>query len=210
MPKSTLKREKMPDPIEFFFDFSSPYGYIASHKIDEIAANEGRETRWKPIMLGPAFKVTGNRPIIEQSIKGEYAVKDCERFARYMKIPWVLPDPFPIATVSAARGFYWLDDNYPALAKPFAKAAFHAYFGDGRDISAPGVAAEVAAGIGVDAEEFEAAIASPSIKARLRREVESSLERGVFGSPFIIVDGEAFWGADRLWMVKKWLRSGGW
>ncbi len=200
----------MLNPIEFFFDFSSPYGYIASHKIDEIAANEGREIRWKPIMLGPAFKATGNRPLIEQSIKGEYAAKDCERFARYMKIPWVLPDPFPIAALSVARGFYWLDDDDPALAKRFAKAAFHAYFGEGRNISAPGVAAEVAAEQGIDAQEFEAAIARPSIKERLRRESENSLERGVFGSPFIIVDGEAFWGADRLWMVKKWLRTGGW
>ncbi len=200
----------MSAPIEFFFDFSSPYGYIASRKIDEIVANEGRETRWKPIMLGPAFKATGNRPLIEQSIKGEYAAKDCERFARYMKIPWVLPDPFPIAALAVARGFYWLDDDDPVLAKCFAKAAFNTYFGNGRDISAPGVAAAVAAGLGVDAEKFEAAINDPSIKERLRWESEDSLKRGVFGSPFIIVDGEAFWGADRLWMVKKWLRTGGW
>jgi len=200
----------MTGTIEFFFDFSSPYGYLGAHKIDEIAANEGREVSWKPIMLGAAFKATHNRPLIEQGIKGDYAVHDCQRFARFMDVPWTLPDPFPIVTLAAARAFYWLDDTDPALAKRFARAAYHAYFGEGRDISPQPVVCEIAKGLGVDGVDLLAAVNDPAIKERLRRETDAALARGVFGSPFVIVDGEGFWGADRLWMVKKWLQTGGW
>jgi len=196
--------------IEFFFDFSSPYGYLASHKIEEIAANAGREVRWKPIMLGAAFKATGNRPLVEQGIKGEYAVHDCRRFARYLDVPWTLPDPFPITALAAARAFYWLDDIDPARAKDFARAAYHAYFGEGRDIGPAPVVAEIAAALGVDKKELLTAVNDPAVKERLRRETGEALSRGVFGSPFVIVDGEGFWGSDRLWMVKKWLQTGGW
>jgi len=200
----------MAAPVDFYFDFSSPYGYFAAFKIDSLIERFERSVRWRPIMLGAAMKVSGNRPLAEQPIKGEYAVRDWDRMARFLELAWQKPDPFPIAALAPARAFYWLDDRDPKLAKAFAKAALHAYFGEGRNIAVPEVAAEAGAPLRIPAADLLAAVARPEIKERLKAETDAAIEQGVFGSPFIFVDNEPFWGQDRLWMVKRWLQSGGW
>ncbi len=200
----------MNEPIQFFFDFSSPYGYFAALKIDDLGAGFEREVTWRPFMLGAAMKVTGAQPLTEIELKGDYCRNDWDRLARYMEVPWTMPDAFPIATLAAARAFYWLDDDDPALAKKFAKAAFHTYFGEGRDITDPETVAGFAEPLGIDRDALLAAVRDPAIKQRLKDETNAAIENGVFGSPFIVIDGEPFWGADRLWMIRRWLKSGGW
>ncbi|MCH7832743.1 MAG: 2-hydroxychromene-2-carboxylate isomerase [Proteobacteria bacterium] len=197
-------------PILFYFDFSSPYGYFAAQKIDQTVADFGRRVTWKPMMLGAAMKETGNVPLVHQPVKGDYCRRDWDRLARYMKVPWTMPDNFPIATLAAARAFYWLDDDDPALARKFAGAAFHAYFGEGRDITEAETVADIAEPLGVGRDALLAAVQDPAIKERLKDETAKALEAGVFGSPFVIIDGEPFWGSDRLWMIRRWLKSGGW
>jgi 2-hydroxychromene-2-carboxylate isomerase len=162
------------------------------------------------MMLGAAMKETGNVPLAHQPIKGGYCEHDWERLARYMEVPWTMPDPFPIATLAAARAFYWLDDDDPAMAKKFARAAFHAYFGLGQDITEAETVAAIAEPLGVARDALLEAVQDPAIKERLKDETTQALESGVFGSPFVIIDGEPFWGADRLWMIRRWLKSGGW
>jgi len=200
----------MPDPVDFYFDFSSPYAYFAITKIDELAAEFDREVTWHPFMLGPAFKMTDNAPLIDQPVKGNYCANDWARLARFMTLPWSMPDPFPIATLAAARAFYWIADEDTALAKRFALACFDTYFGRGEDITAPEKVADIAEPLGVDRAGLLEAVADPAIKQRLKDETQAALDAGVFGSPFFIIDGEPFWGADRLWMVKRWLKAGGW
>ena len=200
----------MSEPIQFYFDFSSPYGYFAALKIDSLAAGFERQVRWRPMMLGAAMKVTGAKPLAEIELKGDYCKRDWDRLARYMEVPWTLPDPFPIATLAAARAFYWLDDDDPALAKRFAQAAYHTYFGEGRDITDPETVAGFAEPLGIDRDALLTAVRDPAIKQRLKDETNAAIGNGVFGSPFIVIDGEPFWGADRLWMIRRWLKSGGW
>ncbi len=200
----------MTDSIKFYFDFSSPYSYFAAHKIEATVAPFGREVAWRPFMLGKAFGLTGGKPLTETPMKGDYCKHDWERLARFMEVPWVFPDPFPIATQAAARAFYWLDDQDTALAKKFALAAFESYFGRGENISSPNKVAEIAATLGVDGEQLLAAVADEAIKQRLKDETQSAIDAGVFGAPYFIVDGEGIWGADRMWMIKRWLKSGGW
>ncbi len=198
------------NPIDFYFDFSSPYGYFAAARLDFVVAPFDRDVRWHPILLGPTMEKSGNRPLIEQDMKGEYALHDWERLARFMDLPWSLPDPFPIATVRTARAFYWIEDTQPDAAKSFAMAAYRAYFGDGAAINEAGVVADIAAGVGLNRQAVLEGIETPEIKQRLRDEVDAAIARGVFGSPYVIVDGEPFWGSDRFWMIKRWLKSGGW
>ena len=200
----------MSDPIRFYFDLSSPYGYFAALKIDELAAGFAREVAWYPMMLGAAMKVTGAKPLAEIAIKGDYCKHDWDRLARFMEVPWIMPEEFPIATLAASRAFYWLVDDDPAMAKRLMLAAYDTYFGQGRDISDAETVAEIAEPLGIDREALLAAVQEPAIKQRLKDETASAIDAGVFGSPFIIVDGEPFWGADRFWMVKRWLKSGGW
>lgn len=200
----------MAAPIEFYFDFSSPYGYLASHRIDDIAARHGREVAWRPYLLGAAFQQTGMRPLTEQASRGDYARHDFKRCARLYGVPFELPDPFPIAAIAPCRAYYWLLDQDAGRAKALARALYAAYFAEGRNISEPQVVTEVAAGEGVDAEALGAALQDQAVKDRLRQETEQALARGVFGSPYVFVDGEPFWGNDRLDMVDRWLETGGW
>ena len=196
----------MADPIDFYFDFSSPYGYLASTRIDAIADRHGRSVTWRPFVLGAAFKVTGQRPLVEQPLRGEYANRDFARSARLLGVPLELPEPFPFFALAASRACYWVGDA--ARAKALAKAIYHAAFGEGRDVTPVATVAEIARGLGI--EGVEQGVEKPETKAKLREATDEALARGVFGSPFFIVDGEPFWGHDRLEHVERWLATGGW
>jgi 2-hydroxychromene-2-carboxylate isomerase len=200
----------MKTPIDFYFDFSSPYGYFASARIDEIAARHGRAVTWRPILLGAVFKVTGQQPLPTIPLKGNYAKHDLARSARLLGLPFKLPTKFPIAGTAPSRAFYSVTEKDPALAAKLARALFSAYFADDRDISAPEVTTDVAAKLGINKEGLAQALNDAAVKDRLRREVDAAIGLGVFGSPYIVIDDEPFWGADRLDQVEKWLATGGW
>ncbi len=197
-------------PVDFYFEFSSPYGYIASQRAEELEQRIGRPFTWRPILLGPVFKVTGQAPLTEVPLKGEYAKKDFARSARQHRIDYRHPQNFPIGTVAACRAFYWVADRDPAAARKLAKALYRAYFAEGRDISAPAAVVEIARGMGIDAGALQAALDDPAVKERAKKEVEAAIARGVFGSPFFLVDGEPFWGVDRMPMLEQWVKTGGW
>lgn len=197
----------MTSPIDFYFDFSSPYGYFAANRIEDIAARHGRSVTWRPILLGAVFKITGQQPLATIPLKGEYAHRDLARTARLFGLPFHLPSKFPIATTAACRAFYALIDGDAALAKRVALALYRAYFAEDRDISAPEVALDVAAAAGADRARLGSALGDGAARDRLRREVDAAIARGVFGSPYVVVDGEPFWGSDRLDQVDRWLRA---
>ena len=108
------------------------------------------------------------------------------------------------------RAFYWVADRDAGKARELAKALYRAYFVDGIDISAPSAVLDIAASIGVDRAALAAALEDPAVKERAKREVDAAIAAGVFGSPFFIVDGEPFWGSDRMPMIEEWVRRGGW
>jgi 2-hydroxychromene-2-carboxylate isomerase len=197
------------NPIDFYFDFSSPYGYLAATRINAIGAKYQRRVKWRPILLGPAFKASGNAPLVAQPLKGAYSTRDFARTARYMGVPFKQPDPFPIATHQAARVFYWLDEQDPLKAHRFAMTCFATYFAEGIDISSIEKVVELAMRVGADAQAVTRALADAAVKDRLKHEVDAALAVGVFGSPYIVVDGEPFWGSDRLDQVQAWLETGG-
>ena len=200
----------MNQPIDFYFDFSSPYGYLAAAKVNDIADRHGRTVSWRPILLGAVFKVTGQRPLPGIPLKGAYIKRDLERSARLLGIAFDLPTKFPIATTAACRAFYSINDRDQALAQRLALALYEAYFAHDRDISSPDVVVEIATGLGVSQEEVSRTLNDAGLKDRLRREVDAAISNGVFGSPYIVVDGEPFWGSDRLEQVDRWLATGGW
>jgi 2-hydroxychromene-2-carboxylate isomerase len=197
-------------PIEFWFDFSSPYGYLAAYRIDDIAATAGRSVLWRPYLLGAAFKASGQSPLVSQPLRGPYSLRDMQRSARRLKVPLVFPEGFPLATIAAGRAFYWLEARDAGQARDLAKALYRAAFAQGRNIGKTEIVLEVAGELGIDAAGLQDGIADPAVKERLRAETESAIARGIFGSPFFIVDGEPFWGNDRLDDVREWLKTGGW
>ncbi|MBX9635363.1 MAG: 2-hydroxychromene-2-carboxylate isomerase [Magnetospirillum sp.] len=196
--------------IDFYFDFSSPYAYFASTRLDALAQRFGRSCRWRPMLLTPAFNASGNVRLIDQPMKGAYSRHDWDRVARLMEVPYRFPEPFPVGTVAAARAYWWQESCDPIRAKALGHALFRGYFAEGRDISQRDVVAAIGAEQGIDPAALLAAVDDPVWKAKLRDETEGAIASGVFGAPFIVVDGEAFWGVDRLWMVEEWLTRGGW
>jgi 2-hydroxychromene-2-carboxylate isomerase len=199
----------MANPIEFFFDFSSPYGYFASTQIETLAAKHGREVLWRPYLMGAALNVMNAPPNVEYPLKGEYARHDFDRTARWFGVPYRTPTPFPVATVAAGRAFYWVDAQDSKRAKEVAMALYKAYFVEGINIGDAENVVKVGASAGLDADALRAGIGDPAIKERLKAVTDDALKRNIFGSPFFIVDGEPFWGTDRLAQVDKWLADGG-
>ena len=200
----------MSDPVEFYFDFSSPYGYLASTRIEGIAALNSRACAWRPFLLGTLFKIVGSAPTTSYPMKGDYGKHDIERTARRLRVPLRWPASFPQGTVSPARAFYWIADQDEETAKSFARAVYHGYFGEGEDVTSPESTADIAATVGLDRAAVLAALQEPAVKERLKQENDQAIARGVFGSPFVFIDGEPFWGNDKLDEAQKWLHSGGW
>ncbi len=198
----------MANAIDFYFDYSSPYGYFAAMKIDAFAARHGRGVNWKPILLGAVFKVTGGQPLPTLPLKGTYALRDIARSARFHGIDYKQPTKFPIASQAPSRAFYWTNERDPALAKKLAQTLYQAFFVQDRDISSPEITADVAATLGLKRDDVLAALNDAAIKDKLKNEVDAAIKLGVFGSPYIVIDGEAFWGMDRFDQIERWLTTG--
>lgn len=199
----------MSDPILFYFDFTSPYSYLASEKIDALAEKFGRKVQWRPILLGGVFKALGTVSLVKQPGMADYSVKDFARSARFLGLPYAQPATFPILTVAPSRVYYWLHGQDCALARRFAHEVFRAYFVEGRDIADTAVVVELAQKLGAGGTALEQGMSDPAIKERLRAETDAALAHGAFGAPWISVDGEPFWGADRLPQIERWLETGG-
>jgi 2-hydroxychromene-2-carboxylate isomerase len=197
-------------PVDFYFEFSSPYGYIASELAEDLERRLGRPLRWRPILLGPIFKVTGQAPLTNIPLKGDYARRDFARIARMHGVDYRHPERFPIGTVGACRAFYALDERDPQAARRLARSLYRAYFVENRDIGDAASMLAVAKEAGLDAGALGAAIDDPRLKERVKGEVDAAIAAGVFGSPFFVADGEPFWGVDRIPMLEEWVRKGGW
>ena len=200
----------MPNPIQFYLDFASPYAYFGSHLITSVAARHRRTVVWRPVFLAIAHRETGSPSLHSfHPIRAAYFWRDIDRCAEIYGIPWRRPDTLPINSLAAARAFYWVANTDPELAQGFAAALLRAYWTENLDISTPGAVAAVAATQGIDAEVLKAALAGDAIKQQLRHATEESIRLGVFGVPFFDVDGEHFWGADRVAHIDSWLARKG-
>ena len=187
-------------PVDFYFDFSSPYGYLAANKIEALATRYGRTVKWRPMLLGVAFKATGSGPLPSIPLKGDYAKHDFLRSARFHGIAFRQPEPFPVSTVAACRAFYSLKNEEEQIR--LAKALYRAYFVENVNIGEAENVLKVAAAVGCKPD-----LNDQAVKDRTRAEVDAALAKGVFGSPYIIVDGEPFWGMDRFDQIERWLRE---
>jgi 2-hydroxychromene-2-carboxylate isomerase len=191
--------------IEFFFDCSSPWTYLAFHNIQPLAAEFGAEIAWRPILVGGIFNSVN--PSVYESrahpvpAKARYSGKDLQDWARLaglrIKMP---PSVFPVNSVKAMRICLALA---PAEMVRFAAAVFEAYWGDDRDISQDAVLRDVCAALGLDAAALFAAASTDGVKARLRANTDEVMARGGFGSPTIFVgQSDMYFGNDRLPLVR--------
>lgn len=199
----------MKDPLRFWFDFSSPYSYIANEWVDAVAARHGRRVQRHAILLGATFQAAELKPPVAYPLKGSYSLRDFERSARFAGLPYQPPPVFPLPTQNAARVFWWLADTQGAeAAAAWATAGLRAMFVRQVPLHEPAALKALAAEQGLDPEATEAVWNDPAWKARLKQANDDAIASGVFGAPFVSVDGEPFWGNDRRPQIERWLESG--
>jgi 2-hydroxychromene-2-carboxylate isomerase len=200
---------RMDRSIDFYFDFSSPYSYIANEWIGALAARHGRRVRRHAVLLGVTFQAAELKSPVAHPIKREYSMRDFARSARFEGLPYALPAEFPIPTQNAARVFWWLADTRgDEAAAAWATAGLRAIFTRGIVLSQGEALKALAAEQRLDPAEAERVWNDPLWKARLKRANEDAIAAGMFGAPFFVVDGEPFWGNDRKPQIERWLASG--
>lgn len=194
--------------LDFFFEFASPYSYLAVMRVGDLARTARTIVRWRPFLLGPIFRTQGwnDSPINLYPLKGCYVWRDLERLAAELGLPFRRPDPFPQSSLLIARvALVGLAENW---GEAFCRAAFTAEFGDGRQIADKAVIADLLRRLGVAPQSVLERAQSDEIKTKLRAETESARVLGVFGAPtFVTADGELFWGNDRLEQALAWARK---
>jgi 2-hydroxychromene-2-carboxylate isomerase len=192
--------------IEFFFDCSSPWTWLAFHNIQPMASELGVQIHWRPVLVGGIFNAV-NPSVYEFRKRGvpakqAYLKKDLQDWARLAGLEILFPPSvFPVNSVKAMRGCLLLEPEGKLV--PFASAVFEAYWSDDRDISRDDVLAELCGRVGIEPERFFAGIATAEIKARLKANTDEVIARGGFGSPTIFVAGDdMYFGNDRLVLVR--------
>lgn len=198
-------------PIEFYFDFVSPYGYLAATQIDDLAQRHARTVEWHPFLIGvTVMQVMGLKPLMDTPLKSEYLLIDRPRMAKILGVPLTIPDMTGVNSLAACRAFYWQNERDPEVARNLALRLLRRLWVEGRDITSADAVAEEAEAVGIDTVELRSGIEDPRVKALLRDAVDRAIGKNIFGSPFFMVDGEPIWGVDRLWMVEHWLKYQSW
>jgi 2-hydroxychromene-2-carboxylate isomerase len=191
--------------VEFFFDLSSPYSYLASTQIEAIAARSGAAVHWRPFVLGAVFKATGNVMPAACPAKAKYMIEDLSRFARQYGVPFRMSSHFPLNTMQAHRLIVAIAEHDAPKAVEVARGLFAAVWVDDLNIADEAVLEEVIRPLHVTPEELQSS-AAPSVKDRLRAQTDEAVRRGAFGAPTFFVGDELFWGDDRLPFVEAALR----
>lgn len=198
--------------LEFFFDCSSPWTYLAFEGILPIAERHGVEIEWRPVLVGGVFNAVNpsvyenrERPV---PAKARYYAKDLADWARHYGLEIGQPPVFPVNSVKAMRGAFLAARE--GLLVPYARRVFQAYWRDLEDISQETVLAEVADAVGLDADAYFAWIATADAKQALRDNTDELIRRGGFGSPTMYVDElDMYFGNDRLELVDRALAGPG-
>lgn len=194
----------MKTPIDFYFDFASPYGYLAGRRLEHVARGHDRAVNWRPIILTEAEPTFGSPRL------RAYAERDLARIGRFFDIPFGMPASFPIDSHLATITYYAVAHANAGLAVEFAKAAQEAAFAMGRDLSSADELAAIAHAVGADSMAVRHALGDAEWREKPRIETERAKDAGVVGTPFFTVDGEPFLGHHLIMEVEGWLTSGGW
>ena len=193
--------------VEFFFDLGSPAAYLAFRRLPAICEAADATLQWRPMLLGGVFQATGNQSPVNIPAKGRYLFADLQRFARRHDIPFRQNPHFPINTLTLMRMATGLQLREPRRFLPYADAVYRAIWVDGLDMNEPAVVAGVLRQAGFEPDALLALAGDAEVKQRLKDDTQEAVARGVFGAPTFFVDGEMYWGQDRLDFVKEALEA---
>lgn len=193
---------KTPPAVTWYYDYSSPYTYLASTRIQGLCDRLGYTLAWKPVLVGGIFNAV-NQSVYEARAtpaKARYGAKDVTDWARHYGIPFRFPSVFPVNSVKALRGALMALDA--GVIAEYSRRVFSAYWAEDRDIADDGVLAGIAGEAGLDVKAFTGWTGAPEAKEKLRALTQEAMDRGVFGSPTFFLDDDMYFGNDRLVLLE--------
>ncbi|WP_238263570.1 2-hydroxychromene-2-carboxylate isomerase [Cupriavidus pauculus] len=195
----------MQKQVEFFFDFGSPYSYLAYKELPRVAARTAAAIVWRPMLLGGVFKGTGNHSPMEIPAKSDWSQHDLQCWAARYGVPFRHNPHFPVNTLALMRGAIGYQRKGDAEFHRYVDAIYSAMWETGRNLNDPMEIGKVLVEAGLDPREALAMLDDPEVKAELKRVTEEAVARGIFGAPSFFVEGKLYWGNDRLLFVEEQL-----
>lgn len=193
----------MSKTVEFFFDLGSPASYLAHTQLPALCRETGAELVHRPMLLGGVFQATGNASPVLVPAKGRYMLRDLARFAERYGVPLRFGPHFPLNTLGLMRLLVAIQLYQPQRFEEGLQALFHAIWVDALNLGDVALAVEVLRKAGFDAEALQSQIAEQPVKDALKAATEEAVKRGVFGAPAFFVEGEQFFGQDRLDFLRE-------
>jgi 2-hydroxychromene-2-carboxylate isomerase len=187
--------------VEFFFDYGSPFSYLADTQLAALAQRTGATVVYRPMLLGAVLKETGNASPMTVPAKGRYMGVELRRWARHYRVPFAANSFFPINTMRLMRGA--VAAQQAECFAQYHRAIYPAFWVDGANLGELEVIRVVLSQAGLNADLILTRIEEPDVKAQLRLNTEEAVRRGVFGAPTFFVGEEMFWGNDRLTFVEE-------
>ena len=191
----------MAQQVEFFFDYGSPFSYLADTQLAALERRTGATVVYRPMLLGAVLKETGNASPITVPAKGRYMGVELRRWAGRYGVPFAANKFFPINTMRLMRGA--VAAQHTECFAEYHRAIYPAFWVDGANLGEPEVIRVVLDKAGLNADLILARIEEPNVKEQLRLNTEEAVRRGVFGAPTFFVGEEMFWGNDRLTFVEE-------
>jgi 2-hydroxychromene-2-carboxylate isomerase len=194
----------MAKQVEFFFDYGSPFSYLADTQLEALETRTGAKIVYQPMLLGAVFKATNNASPVSIPAKGRYMGMELARWAKRYGAPFQMNPHFPINTIRLMRGAIAAQQS--GVFAAYHRAIFPAFWAKAMNLGDESVIRETLKGAGLDADAILAASEQQAVKDRLRENTDDAVRRGAFGAPTFFVGEEMFWGNDRLDFVEDVLR----
>jgi len=186
----------MTKSIEFYFDFSSPYSYIAYKEIKKLEKKDSFKIKYMPVFLGGLHNSAGITPAAFIALKSKYMIEDTKLVSEKKNIKFIFNSYFPIKTVNFMRGFIIAEkDNFEKI---YIEKIFNSIWKDGLNMNDPIVIEKVLKNMDLNPEIFISKATNEKIKDKLRKITDEALKKGIFGAPTFVVNKKIFWGQDRL------------
>jgi len=185
--------------FEFYFDFASPYSFIAHKRIRKLENENSIKIKYMPVLLGGLLKLAGAKANVEIPLKGKYMIKDCKLWAEKYSVGFKFNSYFPIKTLSLMRGVLVSEKN--DLAQNFINKVFDAIWKDGLNLNDNTIVEKLLKNLDINPKTFLLDTANNIIKGDLRNRTNEAHAKGIFGAPSFIINSKMFWGQDRLEFV---------
>ena len=186
-------------PFEFYFDFGSPYSFIAHKQIRKIESDNSIKIKYEPILLGGLLKLAGIKANADIPIKGRYMIKDCKLWAEKYQITFKFNNFFPINTLNLMRGAIVAEKK--KFAENFINKIFDAIWKDGLNLNDNQIIEKLLKNLDINPKSFLLEVTETPIKIELKKRTEDAFEKGIFGAPTFVVNNKIFWGQDRIEFV---------